>query len=255
MSRAIRSRTAPTPGRPRLWIDLLLLAVAGVVIGALGPFRTLDVGFARRTAYWLIAVMGAGLVGVLVDRFVQPQVRNFIARTLTVSVLMTPPVTAFIYLLNLVMLGLPNRPWLMPELAGQVFAIALLVMTLRGLAWRRVVETRTIVAPPLPEAEAAFRRRLSARRRTARLIAVEAEDHYVRAHTDQGAELILMRFSEALDELALAHGHRLHRSWWVAADALERIRWRRGGGEATLAGGLTAPVSRSYVADLRAAGW
>lgn len=234
---------------------MLLLAVAGVVIGAMGPYRTLDVGLVRRTAYWLVAVMGAGLFGVLVDNFVGPRLRNFVARVLTVSVGMTPPVTLFIYLLNLAMLGLPNRPWMLPELGGQVFAVALLIMTLRGLAWRRVVELRTVVAPPLPEAEKTFRRRLSARRRTARLIAVEAEDHYVRVHTDLGAELILMRFSEAVNELALAHGYRLHRSWWVAAEALERIRWKRGGGEAILAGGLIVPVSRSYVADLRDAGW
>jgi DNA-binding LytR/AlgR family response regulator len=117
------------------------------------------------------------------------------------------------------------------------------------------VETRTVIAPPLPDAERAFRLRLSAKRRGARLIALEAEDHYVRVHTDAGSELLLMRFSEAVEELAQAHGHRLHRSWWVSGEALEAVRWKRGGGEARLAGGLTAPVSRSYAAALKQAGW
>jgi DNA-binding LytR/AlgR family response regulator len=121
--------------------------------------------------------------------------------------------------------------------------------------WRRIVETRTIVAPPLPEAERAFRMRLSAKRRGARLIALEAEDHYVRVHTDTGSELLSMRFSEALDELALAHGFRLHRSWWASAEAIEEVRWRRGSGEARLAGGLIVPVSRSSAAALKDAGW
>ena len=97
--------------------------------------------------------------------------------------------------------------------------------------------------------------RLSARRRTTRLIALEAEDHYVRVHTDAGSELLTMRFSDALAELALAHGHRLHRSWWAAADAIEGIRWRRSGGEARLSGGLVAPVSRSFAVALKEAGW
>lgn len=131
----------------------------------------------------------------------------------------------------------------------------LLMMTLRALLWRRVVETRTIVMPPLPEAERDFRLRLSAKRRAARLIAVEAEDHYVRVHTDSGSELVPMRFSEAVEELPRAHGFRLHRSWWAAAEAIESVRWSRGGGEARLAGGISAPVSRSYAGALKEAGW
>jgi DNA-binding LytR/AlgR family response regulator len=97
--------------------------------------------------------------------------------------------------------------------------------------------------------------RLSAKRRGARLIAIEAEDHYVRIHTDHGSELLTMRFSDALQELAQVHGHQLHRSWWAAGDAIEEVRWQRGSGEARLAGGLTAPVSRSFAASLRDAGW
>ena len=136
--------------------------------------------------------------------------------------------------------------------------ICLPVMALRALVWRpprTVVETRTVVAPPFPEAEAALRRRLSAKRRAARLIAVEAYDHYLRVHTDAGPELVTLRFASALGELAGAHGFRTHRSWWVAADAIETVRWRRGAGEARLAGGLIAPVSRAHAPALKAAGW
>jgi hypothetical protein len=131
-------------------------------------------------------------------------------------------------------------------------------MAARELVWREVeprVETRTIVVPPLPEAEAVFRRRLSAKRRTARLIAVEAYDHYLRVHTDQGEELITLRFADALSELALAHGYRVHRSWWIAAEAIEAVSWRRGVGEARLADGLVAPVSRGQAQILKEAGW
>jgi hypothetical protein len=239
--------------RPAL--DLLLLVGLGLVMAALGPYRTLDVPDVVRTAYWLAAVICAGLFGILVDSALGARIRGFWLRIVTVSVLMTLPVTPFIYALNYYMLGLPHRPWLLPQLARQVFVVSLLLMALRALAWRRLVETRTIVVPPLPEAERAFRLRLTARRRAARLIALEAEDHYVRVHTDAGSELVSMRFSEAVEELALAHGYRLHRSWWVFADAIEAVRWNRGTGEARLAGGLTAPVSRSCAAALKQAGW
>jgi len=239
----------------RLALELLLLAAVGLIMGVLGPYRTLDVPPLLRTIYWLLAVIGSGLAGIAVDATLGPRIRQFWARVAVVALVMTPPVTLYIYALNAWLLDLPRRWWLLPQLAWQVLVVALLLMALRALAWRRVVETRTLVVPPLPAAERAFRLRLSAKRRTARLIAVEAEDHYVRVHTDSGSELVAMRFAEALGELALAHGYRLHRSWWAAADAIEAVKWKRGGGEARLAGGLTAPVSRSCAAALKAAGW
>lgn len=239
----------------RLAVDLLLLAGVGLAMAALGPYRTLDIPDGLRIAYWLVAVTGAGLVGIAVDRVLEPRIRSFWGRIAAVSLVMTVPVTPFIYALNAVMLDLPRRPWLIGQLAGQVLVVSVLLMALRALLWRRIVETRTVVVPPLPEAERAFRMRLSAKRRGARLIALEAEDHYVRVHTDAGSELLSMRFSDAVGELALAHGYRLHRSWWASAEAIEAVRWRRGGGEARLAGGIVAPVSRGCAAALKAAGW
>ena len=255
MNGASGSRVDPKQRRQRLALDLLLLVGVGLVMAALGPYRTLDVPDPVRITYWLVAVIGAGLAGILVDSVLGSRIRGFWVRVAVVSLVMTLPVTPFIYGLNAFLLDLPRRPWLLPQLAWQVLVVSSLLMALRALAWRRIVETRTIVVPPLPEAERAFRMRLSAKRRGARLIALEAEDHYVRVHTDAGSELVSMRFSEAVEELAQAHGYRLHRSWWASAEAIETVRWKRGTGEARLTGGLTAPVSRSCAAALKQAGW
>lgn len=251
----MEAKRAPGPRWRRVSLEMLLLALVGLGLGFLGPYRTLDVPPLLRTAYWLLAVIGSGLVGIALDATLGPRISGFWMRVAAVSLAMTPPVTLFIYGLNALLLDLPRRWWLLPQLAWQVLVVALLLMALRALAWRRVVETRTIVEPPLPEADRALRLRLSAKRRTARLIAVEAEDHYVRVHTDAGSELVSMRFSEALEALARAHGYRLHRSWWASADAIETVRWRRGTGEARLAGGIVAPVSRTCAAALKQAGW
>ncbi len=239
----------------RVALELMLLAAVGLILGLLGPYRTLDVPPLLRTVYWLLAALGAGLTGIALDAALGPRIRGFWLRVAVVALAMTPPVTLYIYALNAWLLDLPRRWWLLPQLAWQVLVVALSLMALRALAWRRVVETRTLVVPPLPEAERAFRMRLSAKRRAARLLALEAEDHYVRVHTDSGSELVSMRFAEALEELALAYGYRLHRSWWVPADAIEAVKWKRGGGEARLAGGLVAPVSRGCAAALKEAGW
>jgi DNA-binding LytR/AlgR family response regulator len=91
--------------------------------------------------------------------------------------------------------------------------------------------------------------------RGASIRAVQAEDHYLRIHTGRGSDLILMRLSDALDELEGLEGSQTHRSWWVARDAVREVA--RGDGRATLTldGGLTAPVSRRYARALREAGW
>jgi len=64
-----------------------------------------------------------------------------------------------------------------------------------------------------------------------------------------------LRFTDALEELARAHGWRVHRSWWVAADVVEGVCWRRGVGEIRLAGRLKVPVSRTYAPVVKDAGW
>jgi len=237
---------------------LSLLLAIGAFMGTIGPYGTNALPGGHVYTYWIAAIVGGGAIGIAVDATLGRRAGGFWPRLALSSVLMTPPVTLLVMMLGQWLANQPVSPSRYLDLLWQVLVISVPVMALRALAWRRprtVVETRTIVAPPLPEAEAAFRRRLSARRRTARLIAVEAYDHYLRVHTDAGLELVTLRFADALAELAAAHGFRTHRSWWVAADAIEAVRWRRGAGEARLAGGIAAPVSRAHAPALKEAGW
>jgi MFS family permease len=238
--------------------EIAVLALSGLFLGLIGPFGTEEHGLWLGMAYWLCCILGGGVIGIAIDALFSRWIADRWLRVLLVSLAMTPPVILLVLFLSAVVLGhVDLLPEVYVELSWQVFVIALPMMVVRMLVWRRVtvVETRTVIAPPLPEAEAAFRRRLSAKRRAARLIAVEAHDHYLRVHTDAGTELVTMRFADALAELAQAHGYRTHRSWWVAAGAIEGVRWNRGTGEARLAGGLAAPVSRSCAPALKAAGW
>lgn len=50
-------------------------------------------------------------------------------------------------------------------------------------------------------------------------------------------------------------GLRVHRGWWVAKDAVERIERMDRAAVVHLAGGLKVPVARSRMAALREAGW
>jgi hypothetical protein len=243
----------------RRWaIDIAMLVGMGLLMGFLGPFDSNEASVGTRYLYWTICMVGGGLIAFAVEDGLKLRLRDIWVRVAAASALATPLVTLFVLTTQYLLFDQGFRWIVYGQLLWQVCPIMLAAITVRALVWRRSptrIETRTVVAAPLPEVEAAFRRRLSAKRRGARLIAVEAHDHYLKVHTDAGAELITLRFADALSELALAHGWRVHRSWWVAADAVQSVRWRRGAGELHLLGDLKAPVSRTYAAVLKDAGW
>lgn len=87
------------------------------------------------------------------------------------------------------------------------------------------------------------------------VLCLQMEDHYVRVHTPRGSDLVLMPMARAVAAMADREGLRVHRSWWVARDAVEAVvpagrQWKL-----RLKGGLEAPVSRTNTARLREAGW
>ena len=254
-----KSKQTDGVGGARRWsMDLAMLIAIGLLMGFLGPFGSDRVPDVDRYIYWMICMVGGGVIGIAVDTFLRVRMAKTWRRVAVVAVSATPPVSLLVLITEHFLLGALWNVRGFIDLLWQVLPILLVVMTVRALVWRRPperVETRTVIAPPLPEAEATFRQRLSAKRRGARLIAIEAHDHYLKVHTDAGEELVTLRFVDALDELSQAHGWRVHRSWWVAGDAVESVRWRRGVGQLRLVGGLTAPVSRTYGPALKHAGW
>ncbi len=234
--------------------EFALLAAAGVFMALLGPFGSGANSMGERFTYWLILIVGGGVIGIAIDAGLGRRLEGFWRRLALDSALMTPAVTLLVIVVAHEMYG--TRFLLPGPLPFQVFVVCIAVMGLRQLTWRGA-PAPSAAAEPAAEVDptGVFRQRLSAKRREARLLAVAAEDHYLRVHTDAGEELIALRFADALAELAAAPGFRTHRSWWVAASALEGVRWRRGRGEARLCNGLVAPVSRGEAAALKAAGW
>lgn len=249
------TRPIPILGDGRTLLrDLVLMTAAGLFLAVLGPFGSITAPLAVRLTYWPGVIVGGGIIGVAVDEVGGRRVANPWLRWTFSSVVMTPGVCVLVAFASIWAFGpSPSRRYF--ELAWQVFVISAGVMGLRQLLEKSPAAAAPQPTPAETPRDEAFRKRLSARLRAARLIAVEAEDHYLRIHTDAGSELISLRFSEALGELADVAGFQVHRSWWAAADAIEGVRWKRGRGELRLAGGLTAPVSRTHAAGLKAAGW
>jgi hypothetical protein len=87
------------------------------------------------------------------------------------------------------------------------------------------------------------------------LLCLQMEDHYVRAHTAAGSDLILIPLHQAAAELEGLEGLQVHRSWWVARRAVVAVERDGRSVRLRLCNGVTAPVSRRAVAALKAAAW
>ena len=156
--------TATTSMRRRWAIDLTMLVAIGLLMGFLGPFASEHVPMPWRYVYWLICMVGGGLIGVVLDGALEQRIASTWRRTLLVSALMTPLVSLHVMTTEHLLLGGRFNWTGFWWLHRQVLPISLAVMVVRALVWiprPHRVETRTVVEPPLPQAEATFRKRLA----------------------------------------------------------------------------------------------
>lgn len=80
------------------------------------------------------------------------------------------------------------------------------------------------------------------------ILCLQVEDHYVRVHGRHGSAMVLMRFSDALRGIDHLAGSQVHRSWWVATDAVAALRRTGRTAQLTLLNGTSVPVSQPYLA-------
>ena len=259
------SEAAPSRERPvvRLTLDRSLvrgLAVAlagGAVLAFTGAFGMHDTSLGFRLAYWepmmLLGATWGHLCSRLVERRIDLERRPWLA-TLILTLVISGPLSIMVWALTGWFFDDDHSVTLarLPDFLGPVTLVTGVLSALNVFLSRTPVQTH---AAPAGASPARFLDRLPFKLRGATLRAVEAEDHYLRVHTDRGSDLILMRLSDALAELEGLEGAQTHRSWWVARDAVRGVT--RGDGRATLTleGGLEAPVSRRYARALREAGW
>jgi len=230
-------------------------AAAGVFMAFVNAFDFEGASLTRRLIYWVPLMMVGGVMGTAVARAVFRSTwaaERPLLGAAAVALLLTVPLTVVVWAATTVFLGLPWRPQNMVYFVLPVGMVSAVMTGIGYLVDRRPRETH--VAPegsPPPR----FLDRLPLKLKGSEIFAVEAEDHYLRIHTDRGSDLILMRLSDAVGELAGIEGAQTHRSWWVAKDAVVGVE--RGDGRAVfeLKNGLKAPVSRTYARALRAEGW
>jgi hypothetical protein len=109
-----------------------------------------------------------------------------------------------------------------------------------------------LVVAPAPSAESTLVEKLPPHIR-GKITSLQVEDHYVRVHSLSGSAMVLMRFSDALRAVAHVEGAQVHRSWWVATDAVTGFRKTGRTAQLTLSDGSEVPVSQPYLAQAQKA--
>lgn len=240
-------------GDGRGWLRSFGLSViVALFLAYAGAFGTESLPLLTRLAYWVSLMLLGTLWGSAVARFMlKPEDRSGRwRRVVLTSLVMAVPYTAVVWVASSLLAGRDPGLAGLPLLFIPVVIVCLAMVTLNVL-----VESRRVYAEMAPPPPPKFLERLPLKLRGGEVWAVEAEDHYLRLHTSKGQDLILLRLADAIDELEGIEGAQVHRSWWVARDAITDAR--RGDGRATLTlkDGSQVPVSRTYAAVLREKGW
>ena len=250
---ASASRTEPIT-RSVVVRTLLVATAIGGFLSFVGAFGSAGVPFWPRTAMMVAVGWAGALLGMFSFRLacrIPALRRSLWLQALGGGLIMVAPQGVVVWLLS----GLPDGRLMSARHLPGLFlntAVVCVAMTFLAVALSRNAEMATTSAAPGP---AKFLERLPLKLRGAAMWAVEAEDHYLRLHTSKGQDLILMRLADAVAELEGIEGVQVHRSWWVARDAIADAR--RGDGRATLTpkDGSEVPVSRTYAGILRERGW
>ncbi len=243
----------------RAWaIDLAAWTVVGAILGAVGPFGSFfNDTLPIRIGYWTTLCLVSGVVIGASVRLVWP-----LARQRRVPAWVWVPVVAMVITGPLGLFARVMATGLWPgireavrpdEWYGQTLLIESIFLAIYVAAHAR----RTSLESPKATtgtAEARILDRLPARLGR-NLLCLQMEDHYVRLHTPEGSFLVLTPLRTAIAQVEGIEGMQVHRSWWVARQAVQGVVQDGRNLRLKLANGLEAPVARSKVAELRAVGW
>lgn len=244
-------------------------AAAGTLLALSGLYNTHLLGWPAVWLYWL-SLVGLGVwIGSAINTQLAPLIDDFIlpVRWLIASAAVTAPMFGLVAAAQ-TLIGQPVPAAGFLDLALKVFIVTAALTGVRMLRAPQKAEQppktpaqeterhpppqppilQTPPAPPLAK-------RLPQKLKGAEIWALSAEDHYVRVHTAAGSDLVLMRLSDAIKDMADIEGAQIHRSWWVARAGIAGLRRRTEGGIVTLKDGSEAPVSRRRLSEIEALGW
>ncbi len=124
--------------------------------------------------------------------------------------------------------------------------------SLMGVSWLAYDAPEDEAPPPVEPVDAARPAPLAALIDGSRLpadaeiLAIKAEQHYIRIWSDQGKDLVRFRFKDVPAVLADTSGDQVHRSWWANLGRVETVSKAGRSIELCLPGDIHVPVSLAY---------
>jgi hypothetical protein len=247
-------------------IGMLLATLLLAVSGPFGTFQSFNLG--QRLAYWASMVVACYLIGQGAATFfievLRPQITQKWPRLIIAGLLASLPVTAAVLLINGIAyqhIGVAEslNIWLYATIITLIVVVTLVTLD-ELMAGARAEAGAGEPATALPSAIVPERsapppilERVPLPQR-GRLLALSVEDHYVDIVTDKGKTLVLMRLADAIREANGIEGLQIHRSHWVATGAVIKSHRSEGKLSLELSNGMRLPVSRGYMATVKAAG-
>ena len=264
---ALREMQAATTNRFSR-VGMILVTVLLGVSGPFGTFQSFNLG--QRFGYWAITVLACYLTGQGAASYFLELLRDQITqrwpRVIVAGLLASLPVTIVVLVINGVAYQhMDVHESLMIWLYATIITLAIVVLfvTLSDLMRPTIVAAEAAASPtaepaavtgPGPAlAPPAILERVALPQR-GKLVALIVEDHYVDIVTDKGKTLVLMRLADAIREAVPVPGLQIHRSHWVALDAVVKTQRSEGKVLLELSNGMKLPVSRGYLPAAKEAG-
>ena len=236
------------------WRGPISAVAIGLLLGVTGPFGSQSAyPTAVKYSFWMVnALAGFGAV-VVADRVLPSAApgRNTASRIVALAAGSAIPMTFFVaWTMGVVQPGRTFSPVQLLLLYPFVALIQLLIARAISPGDRISAAAPTDRPAAAPEYPPEFVAKLPAALRRD-ILALEAEDHYVRVHSLHGTGLILMRLADAVAAIDPRLGLRVHRSWWVATDGVRALERKPGGAVVRLVDGTAVPISRTYLPAVR----
>jgi DNA-binding LytR/AlgR family response regulator len=228
------------------------LAIAALTVS--GPFGTFaDFDIWHRLIYWSAVAIPSMVLGrgamIVTLQWLRPTATNNWLRILIGGLAAAMPVLAIVAGIN----TLVHYPAAIDPLrltlnvtAATLVIVAAIALTRSALPVPMTNDSAQLVPPRILQ-------RIPPSQR-GQLLALSVADHYVDVITDRGTTLVLMRLGDAMKEAGSIKGLQIHRSHWVAHNAVVKTHRSDGRLSLELKNGLRLPVSRGFLRQVRAAG-
>jgi hypothetical protein len=234
-------------------MSILITLCIGLIVGYLGPFGSYQMPLTSRLLYWVILVIVGHLIFSQSEKFCKwyfdKKHLNLIVSFILTALIGSAFLTFFVEYLTQIFLEIKLA---FPDgfifLFPKVFILGITINIFGYLLDQ--AKDNAFKSKELVKQENIFVDRLP-NNLGSDLICFCMEDHYLNVYTDKGSHMMLLRMKDALVELKDYNGIQVHRSWWVALDAVQEVKKQTRKATLIMKNGIKVPVSQTYLSALK----